>query len=250
MRALWADTWFNNAKPPVPCKDGKLTCQSKQDFAFDISLIRLEEPVGNTYGWLGLGECVRAGWAPRRSQHVGHSQHMLQCEWRLSPARADAHIGLGRHHGCLPACQPAQCTARPQFARLSIARLASRMVLHCPLPAVVSSSCPAAYAPPAAAEYSCRSLALQVSSAGYPADRDETMSRLFGTHGTLDPFSGCLDNGDVHGVVSSNLDTAGGQSGSSIWDSNNHVRAIHVSNAPSHRTIVREYYEWILQNRA
>lgn len=101
VRALWADTWFNNAKPPVVCKDGKRTCQSQQDFAYDISLIRLEEPVGNTYGWLGLGECRRAGWAPRRTQHV------LQCKWRLWPAGADAHIGLGTHHGCLPACQPA-----------------------------------------------------------------------------------------------------------------------------------------------
>lgn len=89
-----------------------------------------------------------------------------------------------------------------------------------------------------------------MSSAGYPADRDETMSHMFGTRGTLDPFSGCLDNGDKHGVISSNLDTAGGQSGSSIWDSNNRVRAIHVSGGPGHRTIVREYYEWILQNRA
>ena len=113
MRALWADTWFNNAKPPVPCKDGKRTCQSKQDFAFDISLIRLEEPVGNTYGWLGLGECVRAGWAPRRSQHVGHSQHMFAV--RVAPFAGQGRCAhwAGQTSwlpACLPAC-PMHCPA-------------------------------------------------------------------------------------------------------------------------------------------
>lgn len=48
------------------------------------------------------------------------------------------------------------------------------------------------------------------------------------------------------------LDTAPGQSGSPIWESTSqgyYVRATHNAGGPYHRTIVKDYYNWILQNR-
>lgn len=42
-----------------------------------------------------------------------------------------------------------------------------------------------------------------MTSAGYPSDLDPTMTRMYATSGTLNPFSGCLAKNDVAGVVSS-----------------------------------------------
>ncbi|KAL4425886.1 hypothetical protein ABPG75_009902 [Micractinium tetrahymenae] len=99
--------------------------------------------------------------------------------------------------------------------------------------------------------YTCESQTYAVTSAGYPADLDSTMTHMYATAGTLDPFSGCLAESDPAGVVSSDLDAAVGQSGSPIWENTSEgyfVRATHNADGPWHRTIVKRYYEWILQN--
>lgn len=48
------------------------------------------------------------------------------------------------------------------------------------------------------------------------------------------------------------LDTAPGQSGSPIWENTpkgQYIRATHNAGGPYHRTIVKEYFDWIMQNR-
>lgn len=63
---------------------------------------------------------------------------------------------------------------------------------------------------------------------------------MYWTYGTLDEFDGCTPQDDTDGYISSDLDTAGGQSGSAIWQKDNKViRAIHVSSGPGHRSIVK-----------
>lgn len=211
VRAVWADTFFVNAGPPVKCTDGSLRCQTVQDYAYDIGIIRLEQPVGNTYGYLGVGE--RTGGPPR------HCWCSVTSSLPAAPQPVRClHAGLQHVGGCKPA---------------------SNSRRYCPLAAR-----PAAQ--------TCDRVAWPVTSAGYPGDRDRYLSRMFGTRGTLNAYSGCLPISDTAGVVSSNLDTAGGQSGSAIWDSNLYVRAVHVhggASGPGHRTIVSGIVDWINKNR-
>lgn len=91
--------------------------------------------------------------------------------------------------------------------------------------------------------YNCSTVTYNVTTCGYPAQLDKNMSRVYCTQGTLNPFNGCLPKEDPAGVISSNLDASAGQSGSPIWqvDSAGYswIRAIHNSEGPGHRTLVK-----------
>ncbi len=58
--------------------------------------------------------------------------------------------------------------------------------------------------------YTCATKTYAVTSAGYPADLDPTMTHMYATSGTLKPFSGCLSKGDKAGVVTSVGPACGG----------------------------------------
>lgn len=63
--------------------------------------------------------------------------------------------------------------------------------------------------------------------------------------GTLDAFDACQDSGLDNSLVSSDLDTAQGQSGSGIWDEEYVIRALvngGTDYKPLHRTISRWVY--------
>lgn len=62
----WAhvDTLFVHASTDDLCPDGSHGCSSAQDSVFDIALIRLAEPVGDTYGWMASGyRCAATSYA-------------------------------------------------------------------------------------------------------------------------------------------------------------------------------------------
>lgn len=90
--------------------------------------------------------------------------------------------------------------------------------------------------------YRCGSNAYRsVNTAGYPSDRDRSMSRMFRTSGGIPAFSGCSFRGDTWAdyVYSYTLDCKPGQSGSSVWGSDNTVRGILVSSGTGVKTITR-----------
>ncbi len=68
---------------------------------------------------------------------------------------------------------------------------------------------------------------------------------MYTTSGTLQNFEGC--NPDLQAnVITSDLDTAPGQSGSAIWDMDFVIRAIHVAGGgPYHRSITRWVYNQV-----
>jgi len=59
---------------------------------------------------------------------------------------------------------------------------------------------------------------------------------------TCSPCSPCATRS---GYITSNIEAAGGQSGSAIWDNKNYVRAIHVTSGPGHRTINKQVFDLI-----
>lgn len=70
---------------------------------------------------------------------------------------------------------------------------------------------------------------------------------MYATVGSLDGFSGCRSD-LANNLISSDLDTYGGQSGSGIWTTEDAtIRAIHVAGgetAPYHRVIS----QWVFDN--
>lgn len=96
--------------------------------------------------------------------------------------------------------------------------------------------------------YACATQTYGCTTAGYPADRSPDQSRQYWTQARLS-FGGCVAG--TAGVVSSNMDSYGGQSGSSLWAGaagGLTVRAIHSSagNGLSyHRSITREVFNLV-----
>ena len=74
---------------------------------------------------------------------------------------------------------------------------------------------------------------------------------MFWTTGTLPPFSACpAEPWGVEGnvVPSADLDSAGGQSGSAVWDGDGTIRAIIVTGNDQHtnvRAVTAGSFEWI-----
>ena len=91
--------------------------------------------------------------------------------------------------------------------------------------------------------------------AGYPGDLndDNTVDeyRMYRTYGTLAPFDACAewDDSTHDDVVSSDLDTAGGQSGSAVWSLDSKygytVRAIHIASDKSGTSWERSMADWM-----
>lgn len=93
--------------------------------------------------------------------------------------------------------------------------------------------------------YQCGSKALSVRTAGYPGDKPDFPQRMYTTTAVMDPFDGCVENVE-NGHIKNNLDSAPGQSGSGIWDSNGYVRAILVNSLPGARTITNYTFSKII----
>lgn len=70
---------------------------------------------------------------------------------------------------------------------------------------------------------------------------------MFTTTGTTSTYSACGTSAWTvsPNLINSDLDTAGGQSGSGIWESNNIIRAWHVASGNTHRAVTRELYDVI-----
>ncbi len=93
--------------------------------------------------------------------------------------------------------------------------------------------------------YSCEEREYTVDTAGYPGDLPGAPFNMYGTQGTLAAFSGC-EASLASNVISSDLDTSAGQSGSGIWDDEYVIRAVHVAGrGPLHRAVTRWAYEQI-----
>ena len=84
--------------------------------------------------------------------------------------------------------------------------------------------------------YECGQKALSVETAGYPGDLPDFPTRQYTVTGTMDPFDGCIEDVD-NGHIKNNLDSAVGQSGSPVWDSDKYIRAIINNSLPGSRTI-------------
>ena len=94
--------------------------------------------------------------------------------------------------------------------------------------------------------YTCRAMRYSVRTAGYPSDKPDYPLQMYTTEGTLESFNACSETLDNQ-VITSNLDTAPGQSGSAIWDISPgwRIRAINVSRGPGHRAITRGAFQRI-----
>ena len=58
-----ADTLFVHASSDDLCDDGRHGCSRPTDSVYDVALIRLAEPAGDAYGWMGYGyQCAEQGY--------------------------------------------------------------------------------------------------------------------------------------------------------------------------------------------
>ena len=108
--------------------------------------------------------------------------------------------------------------------------------------------------------YECGKLKYDdVLSAGYPGDLQRRSddfwgARMFSTAGGLDEFDAC-ESGLSNSMVTSTLDSAGGQSGSGVWDGEHIIRALVNASGPDednpystfHRTIADWVYDRVIE---
>jgi V8-like Glu-specific endopeptidase len=93
--------------------------------------------------------------------------------------------------------------------------------------------------------YACDNATYAVQTAGYPGDLPGAPYTMYGALGTLQTFAGC-DVSLSNNVITSDLDTGPGQSGSGIWDDEFVIRAVHVAGGgPLHRAISHWVYQQI-----
>mgnify|MGYP001026123634 FL=1 len=75
-------TYFNNAAKPLKCDDGTYRCQENSDWEVDFSVITLEEPADEKYGFLGVGyECGTQRYAAVDT--AGYPGDLPGCPWRM-----------------------------------------------------------------------------------------------------------------------------------------------------------------------
>lgn len=101
-------------------------------------------------------------------------------------------------------------------------------------------------------KYDAKKQGYTVTSAGYPGDKP--YATMWKTSGKLNPFNGADSGIDdiVNGVVDSDLDIYGGQSGSNVWDSSYYTRALVNSMSSNgrahHRTVTRTIYHLVMKD--
>lgn len=100
--------------------------------------------------------------------------------------------------------------------------------------------------------YSCATQNYNVATLGYPSDKPTYGYRTYYQSGVINGLAGCGGWGSS-AVGTSQLDAAGGQSGSAIWSSpDRYIRAILIAGNPYntfHRVLNNVAFDFVKANR-